>query len=110
MVSTVDMLCTSLVAMQVNEADKPQYQNGVTHHYAVGLGHHDEGIVRIGQAIRANFKCGNVFYQDVSGWDIGIPPSPLVMAGQSRALTLCINREPGMAYFAMVDRFVCCQE
>ena len=85
--------------------DKEMYQCGKTNHWAVGLGHHDEGIQRIGKAIEAQFPDGNVISEDATGWDMSVSPESLVMTASSRANTWTVNDRPGMAYLTMLDGY-----
>jgi len=103
--STVDIMAQALTAKHLCNAEIERYQTGATHHFAMGLGHHPEGIARLGQAIEATFPSGKVVASDAKGWDGTVPPDQLLMAGHTMALTWRHNGRHDLSLLTMYDTF-----
>ena len=52
-----------------------------------------------------SFPDGNVFHQDISNWDFGVPPDSLVMSAQEQAFVHIGNNDRRSAYMCMLDKF-----
>jgi len=72
-VSMVDSVCQDVLHRAQNKADILAYTTGALDVQAVGLGHHDEGIKRIGEVFdRMTGGDEWIHCSDASGWDMSV--------------------------------------
>ena len=105
MVSTIDLMVTAITAKAINDKDKERFQVGDAHDWAICLGHRDNGIQRLGEAIQHQFLTGVVVSEDASGWDMSVSPEAKILSASSRASTWLLNGCPGLAYLTMCDGY-----
>jgi hypothetical protein len=71
--SLLDLMCQNLVHHHQNKQDIKDYQSGSLNVQAVGLGHHDDGIKRVGEMLDAMqddpSSPKQIVDQDAEGWD-----------------------------------------
>jgi hypothetical protein len=83
--STVQGICHA----RQNKANIASYQSGQQERVLVGLGHHDEGIERLGDVItRIGLVNGLIWDQDARGWDLSVCRDGLVSNGSVRCMLL----------------------
>jgi len=84
--SVVDLMCQFYSSEAHNKDDIEAYQSCEDHHHTSGMGHHDEGVQRIGAAITHQFPSGHVVSDDASGWDMSVNADHLVFDATLRAV------------------------
>jgi hypothetical protein len=70
----LDSVCQAVVHKTQNKADIEAYHVGDLNSQTVGMGHHDEGIERLGKTLDA-VSFGNtekIYCSDASGWDVSV--------------------------------------
>jgi hypothetical protein len=83
--STVQGICHT----RQNKANIASYQSGRQDRVLVGLGHHDEGIERLGDVLtRIGLFNGLIWDEDAEGWDLSVCRDGLVSNGSVRCMLL----------------------
>jgi V8-like Glu-specific endopeptidase len=72
--SVVDSVCQDALHHAQNKEDILAYATEKLHSQAVGMGHHDDGLARMGKTFDVMTQQGtkNVAYSDASGWDLSV--------------------------------------
>ena len=65
--SMIDLCCQAVTTEPMDKDTIMKYQGDAQDHFCSGMGHHDDGIARIGRAIERLFPDGNVISADVTG-------------------------------------------
>lgn len=71
-----------------NKADTLAYSSGEMNVQAIGLGHHDEGIERIGQALDAVSQGADLHGSNIQGWDFSVPRDLIYFDAERRVSRL----------------------
>jgi hypothetical protein len=85
--SIVDAVCQDIMHRDQNKSDIFAYASGEMDVQAVGIGHHDDGIARIGQAFDRLTAGGRRHMRgtDASGWDLSVSRDAIVFDAEARA-------------------------
>lgn len=90
-ISIVDSVLQALLHRRQNKADMAAFQAGRLNCVAGGLGHHDEGITRLGAAFEwiSGEEADNITCNDASGWDLSVSRDAIFMDNIDRRAHLC---------------------
>jgi len=96
-ISMIDSVCQDVMHRHQNKADIHAYASGQLNSQAVGLGHHDQGIKRIGEMLNdlsikyphapcnTNFVGYDEFHtSDASGWDLSVSRDAIYFDAERR--------------------------
>jgi len=86
--SIVDAALQELSHHAQNKADIVDYSTGRLNVQAIGLGHHDEGITRLGEAFDKIADGGSLGGSDASGWDLSVCADLMYFDAERRASRL----------------------
>jgi hypothetical protein len=71
--SLLDTLVLYTLHVRTNKKSLEQYETGRMTHQVLGMGHHDEGIARLGEIIEGLYQTGKpVTTSDASAWDFSV--------------------------------------
>jgi len=85
-ISLADCLVEAYLGNDLNKQQIRDYQGGAVVSHTCGMGHHDEGIDRLGQHIENLFPNGRVVSTDASGWDMSVSRDAIMADATDRAL------------------------
>jgi len=103
-VSLVDSICQAYFNRELNLQQNRDYQGGHPVPHTCGMGHHDDGIKRLGEAIEAAFPDGVVCSSDASGWDMSVSRDGLIFDGLVRAIR---TQDPSATAYHNIGTSVC---
>jgi hypothetical protein len=92
--SLVDTLLLGVLTRRFDKQNIACFQHGDSHEYAIGMGHHDLGLARTGEAIahmmaRAKREgYGALYGADYSGYDISVPRDAMIEVARLRKLKM----------------------
>jgi len=83
--SVVDSVCQDVMHHRQNKADIVAYSDGSLNVQAVGLGHHDDGIKRLGEVFDSMSQgTKSLKGSDASGWDLSVSRDAIVFDAERR--------------------------
>ena len=85
-VSLADCLVEAYLGNDLNKQQIRDYQAGAVVSHTCGMGHHDEGIDRLGSHIENLFPNGRVVSTDASGWDMSVSRDAIMADATDRSL------------------------
>jgi len=92
--SVVDSACQDVMHHRQNKADIVAYSDGSLNVQAVGLGHHDDGIKRLGEVFDSMTQgTKSLKGSDASGWDLSVSRDAIVFDAERR-IRLLTKAEP----------------
>jgi len=88
--SIVDSVVQGVLHISQNKKSIRSYQEGCQNRVLAGLGHHDEGIARIGQVLDwlSDGNLANMNDEDASGWDLSVSRDAIMYDGCRRNLLM----------------------
>lgn len=85
-VSLADCLVEAYLGNDLNKQQIRDYQSGAVVSHTCGMGHHDDGISRLGAHIENLFPSGRVVSTDASGWDMSVSRDSIMADAMDRCL------------------------
>lgn len=109
-ISLADCLVQAYLGNGLNKQQIRDYQTGRVVSHTCGMGHHDEGIDRLGSHIENLFPNGRVVSTDASGWDMSVSRDAIMADATRRCLTvfnsLDSEQAVGTAIAIMADKLI----
>lgn len=107
-ISLGDCMVQAYLNHGMNKQQIRDYQSGAVVSHTCGMGHHDEGIQRLGSHIENLFPNGRVVSTDASGWDMSVSRDAIMADATNRCLrvfqSLKEEQAVGTAMAIMADK------
>lgn len=92
--SLLDTLVLYLLHVRVNKASLQGFEDGRITHQVLGMGHHDEGVEKLGKIIDGLYDTGHpVTTSDASGWDFSVRRDGFFLDAYRRIATTKAKKE-----------------
>jgi len=109
-ISLADCLVQAYLGDGINKQQIKDYQAGQVVSHTCGMGHHDEGVDRLGSHIENLFPNGRVVSTDASGWDMSVSRDAIMADAMRRCLTVFTSVDSdqavGTAIGIMADKLI----
>lgn len=87
--SIIDSICQEIMHHDQNKADIQAYSDGKLSHQAVGLGHDDDGIQKIGRLLeQLSGGVDDINSSDIEAWDYSVPRDAIYFDAERRVCLL----------------------
>ena len=109
-ISLADCVAQAYLGDGLNKQQIRDYQTGFLVSHTCGMGHHDEGIQRLGEHIEKLFPNGRVVSTDASGWDMSVSRDAIMADAMQRCLraSTCLDPQQavGTAMAIIADKLI----